>query len=105
MNNYLIPANSKKSMLIAGLFNVTDLYILGSGVAATLFLLVFLPVEKLIPAIIAISPGLVCGFLVLPIPNYHNVRTFIRSFYRFYFVSERKYIWKGWCLLDGKDSK
>lgn len=104
MNNYLIPANSKKSMLIFGLFNTTDLWIFGSGVAATLLLLLILPVEQLVPAIIAISPGLICGFLVLPVPNYHNVRTFIRSAYRF-FTTRQKFIWKGWCFLDGKDEK
>lgn len=104
MNNYLIPANSKKSMLIFGLFNQVDLIIFGSGVGATLFLLLILPVEQLLPAIVAITPGLICGFLVLPIPNYHNVRTVIKSAYTF-FTTRQKFIWKGWCFLDGKDEK
>lgn len=104
MNNYLIPANSKKSMLIFGLFNQLDLIIFCSGVGATLLLLLILPVEQLLTAIIAITPGLVCGFLVLPIPNYHNVRTVIKSAYTF-FTSRQKFMWKGWCFLDGKDEK
>ncbi|MBE6144774.1 MAG: hypothetical protein E7169_04295 [Firmicutes bacterium] len=104
MNNYLIPANSKKSMLIFGLFNQVDLIIFCSGAGATLLLLLILPVEQLLTAIIAITPGLVCGFLVLPIPNYHNVRTVIKSAYTF-FTSRQKFIWKGWCFLDGKDEK
>lgn len=104
MNNYLIPANSKKSMLIFGLFNQIDLIIFGSGVAITLLLLLILPVEELIPAIAAIAPGLICGFLVLPIPNYHNMRTVIKSIYKFY-TTRQKFIWKGWCFLDGKDEK
>lgn len=104
MNNYLIPANSKKSMLYFGLFNSTDLWILIPGILTTLFLLLILPVEQLIPALIAVAPGLICGFLVLPVANYHNVRTFIKSVFKFY-TSERKYIWKGWCLLDGKDEE
>lgn len=104
MNNFLIPANSKKSMLILGLFNTTDLWILIPGVATTLLLLLILPVEQLLPAIIAIAPGLICGFLVLPIPNYHNVRTFLKSAYRF-FTTRQKFVWKGWCFLDGKDDE
>ena len=104
MNNYLIPANSKKSMLIFGLFNKIDLIIFGVGVATTLLLLLILPVEELVVALIAVAPGLVCGFLVLPIPNYHNMRTVIKSIYNFY-TSRQKFIWKGWCFLDGKNEK
>lgn len=104
MNNYLIPANSKKSMLILGLFNKLDLIILGCGIGATLLLLLILPVEELSMALIAIAPGLVCGFLVLPVPNYHNIRTFIKSAYDFY-TTRRKFVWKGWCFLDGKENE
>ena len=104
MNNYLIPANSKKSMLIFGLFNKIDLIIFGVGVATTLLLLLILPVEELVVALIAVAPGLICGFLVLPIPNYHNMRTVIKSIYNFY-TSRQKFIWKGWCFLDGKNEK
>ena len=104
MNNYLIPANSKKSMLIFGLFNTLDLWIFLGGVGATLLLLLILPVEELVPAIIAISPGLICGFLVLPVPNYHNVRTFIKSAYRF-FTTRQKFIWKGWCFSYGQENE
>ena len=32
-NSYLIPANSKKSMLILGYFNTVDLIIFGCGLA------------------------------------------------------------------------
>lgn len=104
MNNYLIPANSKKSMLIFGLFNQVDLIIFASGVGATLLLLLILPVSELIPAIIAIAPGLICGFLVLPVPNYHNMRTVIKSIYTFY-TTRQKFIWKGWCFPNGKEEK
>lgn len=104
MNNYLIPANSKKSMLIFGLFNSTDLWILVPGILTTLLLLMILPVEQLLFALIAIAPGAICSFLVLPVANYHNVRTFIKSIYKFY-TSQREYTWKGWCVLDGKEDK
>ena len=39
MGNYLIPANSKKSMLILGVFNYIDLIIFAIGVTVTLALL------------------------------------------------------------------
>ena len=99
MNNYLIPANSKKSMLIFGLFNKTDLWIFLIGVFSTILLLLILPVEELVFAIIAISPGLICGFLVLPVPNYHNVMGFLKSMFN-YISSRKQYYWKGWCVKD-----
>ena len=34
-----------------------------------------------------------------PIPNYHNVRTALKSIYLFY-SNRRRYIWKGWCVKD-----
>ena len=38
-NQYLIPANSKNSMLILGLFNTVDLIICGTGMTLTIILL------------------------------------------------------------------
>lgn len=101
---YLIPANSKKSMLIFGLFNELDLIIFGVGLGVSLLLLMILPVDELTWAIIAISPGLITGLLVMPIPNYHNVRTIIRLAYEFY-TTRQQFIWKGWCFAYGEDSK
>ena len=108
MNRYLIPANSKKSLLIFGMFNSTDLWILVPGLGVTLILLMVLPVSNLIPALIAIAPGIVCSFLVLPIPNYHNVRTFIKVAYRFFSMKirgEQELKWKGWCVLDDNEKE
>lgn len=104
MNSYLIPANSKKSMLYFGLFNTFDLILFCSGIGLSLLLLVVLPVDQLAVAIIAILPGLICGFLVMPVPNYHNVRTIIGLAWEF-FTTRQKYIWRGWCFFDGKTSK
>lgn len=104
MNSYLIPANSKKSMLYFGLFNTFDLILFCSGIGISLLLLVVLPVDQLAVAIIAILPGLICGFLVMPVPNYHNVRTIIGLAWEF-FTTRQKYIWRGWCFFDGKTSK
>ncbi len=100
-NQYLIPANAKKSMLIFGLFNVRDLIIFGSGIVVSFILLLVLPVAELVFAIIALAPVLVTGFLVFPIPNYHNTLTFLTSFYTF-ITTRQKFIWKGWCCRDGE---
>lgn len=102
--NYLIPANSKKSMLIFGLFNQLDLIIFGVGVGVSLLLLMILPVDQLAWAILAISPGCICALLVMPIPNYHNIRTFIKSAYVFY-TTRQQFVWKGWCYKEYGDSK
>ncbi len=103
-NSYLIPANSKKSMLLFGVFNTLDLIIFGSGVGLSFLLMMILPVNQFVVAIIAVLPGLICGFLVFPIPNYHNVRTVIKNAWNFY-TTRQKYIWKGWCFNDGEASK
>lgn len=97
---YLIPANSKKSMLIFGAFTGFDLGLLAIGGAISLVLLLLLPLENIGIALGAIAPGVVCGFLVFPIPNYHNMMTIILEVYRFY-TNRQKFIWKGWCFTDG----
>ena len=102
--SYLIPANSKKSMLKFGLFNNTDLIIFSSGIGISMILLMILPVETFWIGILSISPGALCGFLVVPIPNYHNVRTVIKNAWIFY-TTRQKYIWKGWCLDNGENDK
>lgn len=97
---YLIPANSKKSMLIFGAFTGFDLGLLAIGGAISLVLLLLLPLENIGIALGAIAPGVVCGFLVFPIPNYHNMMTIILEVYRFY-TNRQRFIWKGWCFTDG----
>ena len=103
-NSYLIPANSKKSMLKFGAFTTLDLVIFGCGVGLSFLLMMALPVQNFAMAIIAIIPGLICGFLVIPVPNYHNVRTVIRNAWIFY-TTRQKYIWKGWCANNGETDK
>lgn len=97
---YLIPANSKKSMLIFGAFTGTDLGILIAGGIISLFLLLVVPLENIWFALGAIAPGVICGFLVFPIPNYHNMRVIIGEVYNYY-TNRQKFIWKGWCFVDG----
>lgn len=96
---FLIPANSKKSALIFGLFKPVDLIILAIGVTVSFILLLALPIENMAFAVISILPAAVCAFLVFPIAYYHNVRTFIGIAFEF-FTTRQKYVWKGWCYLD-----
>lgn len=103
-NSYLIPANSKKSMLKFGVFNTVDLIIFGCGLGLSFILMMTLPVEEFIIAVLAILPGIICGFLVLPVPNYHNIRTVIANAWEFY-TTRQKYVWKGWCFEDGERNK
>ena len=104
MNNYLIPANAKKSMLIFGLFTKFDLFLFGGGIGLTLLLLILLPLEEMTFAIIALFPALIVGFLVMPVPNYYNMRTLIASAIKFY-TNQRKFKWKGWCVPHGEEKK
>lgn len=101
MNGYLIPANSKKSMMILGLFTTMDLVLFGSGVGLTVLLLLIIPINGFLGMALILAPALISAFLVFPIPNYHNVLQLIINIYTFYFVRQRTYIWKGWCYKDG----
>ena len=100
-NQYLIPANSKKSMLIFSFFNVTDLIIFGSGCTLTFILLLLMNNNTLKNGIIVLVPVLVTGLLVMPVPNQHNVRTLIINIYT-YFANRRTYFLRGWCMRNGK---
>lgn len=96
---YLIPANSKKMLLIFGLFNTFDLILFGTGVLITLIMMMVLPIQDIVWAIVAILPAVLTGFLVFPVPNYHNVLTVIIDAFTF-FTQNQRFIWKGWCFLD-----
>ena len=99
--SYLIPANSKKSMLILGFFNPTDLIIFGTGCIITFILLMTVESNNLKQAAFIIAPAIICSFLVLPVPNHHNIRTFIGNVYN-YFTNRRSYFWRGWCINSGE---
>lgn len=96
---FLIPANTKKSMLIFGLFTTFDLILFGSGIGVTILLLMIVSPSSLLTACIDLAPAVICGFLVLPVPNYHNIRIVIQELYTFY-TTRQKFIWKGWCVKD-----
>lgn len=101
-DNYLIPANTKRGQLILGMFKPFDLILFGCGVLVTLILVAVLPMSSTFVTILAVSPGIVTAFLVMPVPYYHNILNIIVELYQFFFVNPRQYEWKGWCYKNGK---
>ena len=57
MNNYLIPANSKKSQLILGFFTPIDLILFGSGVGITLILLLTIQSANMGIMLLVLAPA------------------------------------------------
>ena len=104
MNSYLIPANSKKSMLIFGLFDTFDLILFLIGLVLSFGMMMLMPVKNLFIAVIVLLPLGLATFLVFPIPNYHNVRTVLVNAWNFY-TTRQKYVWKGWCFDNGETSE
>lgn len=104
MNEYLIPANTKRGTLIFGLFRPIDITIFGIGVATTvLALLIFQnSLNSTLLTVACLSPALVCSLLVAPVPYYHNVLNVLVEAYEFVTTRQKLY-WKGWCYLDGKE--
>ena len=100
MKNYLIPANTKKGILIMGIFRPFDLILFGSGVLVSFLIAIILPISSGGMAIIALAPALITGFLVVPVPNYHNMLIVITEIINF-FSNQRNYKWKGWCVRIG----
>lgn len=105
MNEYLIPANANRGKLIFNFFRPIDLWVFGTGSSVTLVLLLIFQrsLNNLSVALLTLAPALITGFLVLPVPHQHNIMVVIGNIYNFYFVDRKKYIWRGWCCLNGKD--
>ncbi len=107
MNGSLVPANTKRSTLILGMFRpYPDVVIAVSGTVITIIFLLVLS-NFIVPAwalLLAMMPMLVGALLVFPIPNYHNTLCAIQSIIGFY-QSRRKYIWRGWCLKREYENK
>lgn len=104
MNNYLIPANSKKSQLILGFFTMIDLIIFVSGCVTTLLLLLIFKNPSFVESIFILLPVLVTGFLVLPVQYYHNMLQLITNVIGF-FGNRRCYYWKGWYIENESEIK
>lgn len=98
-NQYLIPANTKKGMLIFNIFQPIDAWIAVIGVGVTLLLLVILSSKGFLDnltSILAIIPAIIAVILVFPFPNYHNIRTALGEVIAF-LSNRQKYVWRGWC--------
>lgn len=104
---YLIPANANRGRLIMGFFRPVDLIIFGVGAVTTLILLLIFQNEmsNTMVAVAIMIPVAVSGFLVLPIPNQHNVLVLLVAIYKFYFVNRQRFIWRGWCEKYGDDKQ
>lgn len=97
---YLIAANSKRGQLIFNIFRPIDLGIACVGAGITLILFLIIQPDSLLPGIITLLPLLTCAFLVMPIPNYHNVLCVLQNIYKFFFVERNELVWRGWCAKD-----
>ena len=105
MDNYLIPANSKKGQLIFNIFRWSDLLLLIMGAFVTVILMfVFQGQDTLIMMFVKLLPLGVCLLLVMPLPYYHNVLVFVQEMYIF-FTTRRIYYCKGWCATSGLDEQ
>ena len=102
MNQFLVPANSKKSRLIFGFFTPRDLIVCAIGGTLTLLLLIVIKDPPTWLLIVSVLPLLIAAILVFPIANYHNVMQLLLNIFDFA-VGRRKYYWKGWCVKDDTD--
>lgn len=98
-NLYIIPANTKRSSLIFSMFRWIDLIIFAVGCLITFLLLFLISVDNMFTMIIKLLPAGIATFLVMPVPNYHNVLVLIQEMIE-YFSNRRVYIWKGWCFTS-----
>ena len=99
---YLIPANSKRGKLIFSIFTPFDLILFVIGVSISMLLGIIVPINNMFIAFLVLFPGGTATLLVTPVPNYHNVMTFLGEMILFY-RNRRVYYWKGWSLKDGKE--
>ena len=102
MNQYLIPANSKKGQLLFNVFKPIDLGIVLVGAAITLLLMFAISGDSILVLFIKLLPISICLLLVLPVANYHNVRVLLTEML-IYYSNRRWYRWKGWCASYGND--
>lgn len=104
MNQYLIPANTKKGQLILGMFKPFDIVLFGTGIFITFIFLAFFPISSTLGTILVLCPAVITGFLVFPVPYYHNILNIIIELYEF-LTNRQTYRWKGWCFKSGKKGK
>ena len=103
-NNYLIPANTKKSQLILGFFTPVDLIIFVVGCVWSFLMLLIVNTINLTVLIIIMLPALIGSFLVMPVPHYHNVLQLLTNIFN-YFTNRRQYYWRGWNMYEEFDTR
>lgn len=101
---YLIPANSKRSMLIFGLFAPIDLIIFAVGAGLTIILMLTFQASTLQDVFMILLPLLISTTLVLPVPNHRNVWTLASNVYQ-YLSNRRTFFWRGWCMTNGEENQ
>ena len=99
MENYLIPANTKKSQLILGFFTIVDLIIFIVGCVVSFTMLFFVKSLSLTVLILIMLPALIASFLVMPVPHYHNILQLLTNIFNF-FLNRRNYYWRGWNIYE-----
>ena len=98
-NSFLVPANAKRGTLIFNIFRPFDLILFGSGIGVSMILLGIFSSSNIAITLLCCLPVAVCAFLVIPIPNYHNILCALQSIFSFY-NNRRKFIWRGWCFYE-----
>ena len=103
-DRFLIPANANRGRLIFGYFRTFDFVLFSIGLSISFILLVIYQndLAEIWIAIGCSAPALICIFLVVPIPNYHNILVVLQEAYRF-LTTNQVYEWKGWCYKNGKE--
>ena len=104
MNNYLIPANSKRSMLIFGIFRPIDLGIFITGGVLTFVMIFVNNPQDLTDVFIDLIPLLVGSIMITPVPNQMNIWSFTVNVYSF-LIHQRNFRWRGWCKSYGEETK
>lgn len=99
---FLIPSNSKRSMLIFGFFEPIDLIIFGIGAVITFIMLFTLDTNTISELVGVLIPLIISSVMVAPVPNHRNVWQFTANVY-YFFSHPRKYYWKGWCVINEED--
>lgn len=104
MNQYLIPANSKRSMLILGMFTPIDMIIIGVGGGLTGILMMIIDANNLKDIFTILTPLLISAMMVMPVPNHRNIWNLTANIYN-YFSKRRTYYWKGWCFTNEEENE
>jgi hypothetical protein len=53
---------------------------------------------------LVLSPSFITGFLVMPVPYYHNMLNIVVELYEF-ITNRQTYRWRGWCYRDVPKTK